>query len=61
MELVEKACSVCGQMNCSMCINTLDVIHQITVDQKDEFRQVKKFRQQVRNESRKFKRSQRFV
>ena len=61
MVLVDQACPVCGQMNCTMCSNTIEVIQQITVDQKDEFRQVKKFRQQVRNESRKFKRSQRFV
>lgn len=48
-------CRVCGQKDCS-CEEVLSVIREEAPDTETERRRVEKFRSQVRNEARKFKR-----
>ena len=56
-----RACEVCGTYNCSSCINVLEMIREEGYQRPDEFRKVAKFREQVRNASRKNKRNMRLL
>jgi hypothetical protein len=56
MALQPEVCPVCGKYGCISCQERLDCIREAGYQRPDEFRQIKKFREQVRNASRKDKR-----
>jgi len=56
-----RACEICGTFNCSSCIGRLEGIREEGYQPKDEFRKIAKFREQVRNASRKNKRNMRLL
>jgi hypothetical protein len=56
MALQPEVCVVCGRLGCTSCQERLDCIREAGYQRPDEFRQIKKFRGQVRDASRKDKR-----
>lgn len=59
--MATKPCKVCGVYGCTSCEEHLSCIREEGYQRPDEFRQVKKFREQVRNASRKSKKQLRLL
>jgi len=59
--MATKPCSVCGVYGCTSCETRVECIREEGYQRPDEFRQIKKFREQVRNASRKSKRNLRLL
>ena len=59
--MATKPCEVCGAYGCTSCKERLECIREEGYQRPDEFRQIKKFRERVRNASRKSKKQLRLL